>query len=217
MLLVLLLGCRKEDARWLAFLPEGEGFRPLAPAAPPPLPTPVQALPVDLDADGVAEVARVDKGRFFIERDGRVVWTGPAEWLVVDLAAGDVEGDLRQEVLLALWKADETGTPRSHPFIVGHRHGRYDLLWGGSAVTEPIVDLDLGDVDGDGRNELVVLVGAAGDPPGRPARTVTLWRWNGWGFTQVWRSEAGVYRRLYLLDVDGDGRVEMVVEGISAE
>jgi len=192
----------------VAFVPAGEGYRREALSSPPVFP--VSEVRADLDADGNPEEIRLEDGRVRVEREGEVVWQSEPEWRVVDLAAGDAWNDLRQEAVLAMWKDDAGGIPRSHPFIVGHRHGRYDLLWGGSAVADPIYDLDLGDVDGDGSNELVVLEGKYGERAGSPARFVTVWRWNGWGFTLLWRSAEGRYRNLHLLD--GEGGKRIVVE-----
>jgi hypothetical protein len=85
--------------------------------------------------------------------------------------------------------------PRSHPFIIGYREGAYRILWGGSAVADPIHEVELGDVDGDGVQELVVLE-EQGD--GRN-RAVSVWRWHGWGFSLVWRSPPDHYRDLTLV------------------
>lgn len=208
---VVVQACGGAAGRWVAFEPAGEGYR----SAPLPMPPQVsmsRLLTADLDADGRPEGVRWEGERLYIEREGEVVWESEAEWLVVDVAVGDAWNDLRQEVVMALWKDDPAGIPRSHPFIMGHRHGRYDLLWGGSAAAAPIRDLDLGDVDGDGQNELVVLEGDYGEAEGAPARYVTVWRWNGWGFTLLWRSEAGHFRHLLLGDIDGDGAAEIMVQ-----
>jgi hypothetical protein len=73
---------------------------------------------------------------------------------------------------------------RSHPFIIGYREGIFRTLWGGSAVARPLHEIELGDVDGDGMQELIVL--EDGGPDGD--RTVSVWRWHGWGFSLLWRS-----------------------------
>jgi poly-gamma-glutamate synthesis protein (capsule biosynthesis protein) len=167
----------------------------------------------DLTGDGTAEhVRRVDE-RVIIYEDGAEVWRSPAEWRVVDLALGDPNDDGRNELMLALWKPGLDGLEppsdwkerayRSRPFIVGYRGGIYRTVWGGSAVSHPIHELELGDVDGDLAEELVVLE-AHGD--GLQDRTVSVWRWHGWGFSKVWRSPPGQYSDLVLRN---DGMIEI--------
>ena len=114
--------------------------------------------------------------------------------------------DGRQEVLLALRKPDHSGVLLSHPYVLGYREGEWRLLWGGSAVSDPIQEVELGDVDGDGLEELVVLE-ARHDGSGQ---AVSVWRWHGWGFSQVWRSEAGNFRDLRLV-LDSKGIIISVI------
>jgi poly-gamma-glutamate synthesis protein (capsule biosynthesis protein) len=169
---------------------------------------------VDLTGDGVPEhVRRVNKHVAIYSDDVRV-WQTPTGWRVVDVALGDPNDDGRGEILLALWKPgldgleppspDKERIPRSHPFIVGYRGGIYRTLWGGSAVSDPIYEVELGDVDGDAVQELVVL---DGDDPHRC--TISVWRWHGWGFSLVWRSDPGAYQGLSLSE---DGIISVVLE-----
>jgi hypothetical protein len=95
-------------------------------------------------------------------------------------------------------------TLRSRPFVVGYRGGDYRTLWGGSAVTDPIHEVELGDVDGDGAEELIVLEG-----DDQRQRTVSVWRWHGWGFSLIWRSHPGQYWDLRLQE---DGRISIANE-----
>jgi poly-gamma-glutamate synthesis protein (capsule biosynthesis protein) len=158
---------------------------------------------VDLTGDGVREDVRRVREQVIIYQDGGEVWRSPPTWRVADLALGDPNDDGRSELMLALWKPGLDGleppdpakrnTPRSRPFMVGYRGGTYRTLWGGSAVADPIQELALRDVDGDGAEELIVL---EGDDPQR--RTVSVWRWHGWGFSLLWRSRLGRYRDLTL-------------------
>jgi hypothetical protein len=150
---------------------------------------------IDLTGDGVAELVRREGEQIVIYSEGAEVWRGLPEWRVVDLALGDTIDDGRLEAILALWKEDDDGVPRSHPFIIAHRGGRYTLLWGGSPVAFPIHELELGDVTGDGVNNLVVLEETAAGQQ----RTISVWRWHGWGYTLLWRSPPGPYRDLVLL------------------
>ena len=147
----------------------------------------------DLTGDGVPEQVQLLDEQLTVYSAGTVVWRAPEDWRVADLALGDANDDGRSEMLLALWKADAAGVLRSHPFLVGYRQGAYRVLWGGSAVPDPIHEVELGDVDGDGAQELTVLEERDG------ARTVSVWRWHGWGFSLLWRSAPGALRDLVLL------------------
>jgi hypothetical protein len=148
---------------------------------------------VDLTGDGVAELVRLVGQQVVVYQDGVESWRGLPEWRVMDLALGDPNDDGRGELLLALWKPDAQGVLRSHPFIVGFREGAYRILWGGSASVDPIREVELGDVDGDGVQDLIVLEERA------DGQAVTVWRWHGWGFSLAWRSSPGHFQDLVLL------------------
>lgn len=149
---------------------------------------------IDLTGDGVPETVQRDGTQVHIEQDGVEVWRTPSNWEVVDATLGDPNDDGRGELLLAFWREDDPGMLRSHPFIVGYREGIYRTLWGGSAVREAILEVELGDLDGDGIQELVVL-----EASGKDNQTVAVWRWHGWGFSRQWRSEPGSYSDLALV------------------
>lgn len=169
---------------------------------------------IDLTGDGVSEHVRSIGEHVVIHQDGVEVWRSPPTWRVVDLALGDPNDDGRGELLLALWKPGLDGlepadpgkerTPRSRPFIVGYRGGDYRTLWGGSAVADPIHEVELGDIDGDGAQELIVL-----DSDDRGQRTVSVWRWHGWGFSLIWRSHPGQY---WDLTLPQDGFISVATE-----
>ena len=148
---------------------------------------------IDLTGDGIPEQIQRQAGRVVVYQDGNEVWISPENWQVVDLALGDPDQDGRQEMMMAFWRADKTGVLRSHPFIVGYRGGTYHETWGGSGVSDPIQELELGDVDGDGFQELVVL-----EQRSSGKQAVTVWDWHGWGFSLKWRCPEGNYQDLNL-------------------
>ena len=148
---------------------------------------------IDLTGDGLPEQVQLLSEQVTIFDGGAVAWSSPPEWRVVDAALGDPNDDGRAELFLAFWRPDGPGLEGSHPFIVGYRRGAYRVIWGGSAVEHPILEAELGDVDGDTVHDLVVL--AQRDE----GRVVGVWHWNGWGFGEVWRSPPGQYRDLVLL------------------
>ena len=132
-----------------------------------------------------------------VYQDGTAVYTTPSEWRVVDVALGDPNDDGRFELLLAIWQTDNEGHDRSQPYIVGYRGGEYKLIWGGRPLAQPISEVELGDVDGDGKQELISV----------EADAIAVWRWQGWNFSLMWRSENGRYHDLVL--VEGNGRLRI--------
>lgn len=178
---------------------------------------------IDLTGDGDPElVLRNETGNLAVQgvehdqgeewvtivQDGSQVWRSPPQWRVLDLALGDPNDDGRFELILALQKPASNGGYTSHPFILGFRGGSYKDVWGGSAVSDPIRELELGDLDGDGIQELVVL-----EERGDGSRqAVTIWRWNGWGFSLEWRSPEGRYRDLILLPGESGGSIISIGE-----
>ncbi len=153
---------------------------------------------IDLTGDGQMEVVRRAGDALMVYEQGAEVWRSPEEWRVVDVALGDPNDDGRGEMLVALWQTDSEGHARSQPFIVGYRGGVYDVIWGGRPVTAPIQEVALGDVTGDGRQELVIL-----EQVGEETR-LAVWRWQGWNFSLHWQSDPGPYTDLRLA-VSEDG------------
>lgn len=147
----------------------------------------------DLTGDGLGELIRREKGQVIVYQAGDEVWRTPEEWQILDAALGDPDWDGRNDIVLALLKLDENQVWRSHPFIMGYRGGVYRNLWGGSAVSDPILELELGNVDDTPQPELIVL-----EERDSGKRAVTIWDWHGWGFSLRWRSAEGNYQNVRL-------------------
>ena len=152
-----------------------------------------EAGAADLDGDGQSETITLEGGRLQVrEPNGTLAWESPLRWLVVDAALGDPDWDGRPDLVAIFWKTDKAGVLRSHPFLIRQNGGRYEEVWGGSAVSEPIWEVEVTDLNGDGLDELVVLAMA----PGGSGQTLSVWEWHGWGFSQEWRSASGAFENL---------------------
>lgn len=169
-------------------------LQPAGAAAIPDLVGQFTAGQIDLTGDGIAETVRREGEQVTVYAAGTAVWQTPPTWRVVDLSLGDPNNDGRGELLLALYQRDAAGYERSQPYIVGYRGGAYGLMWGGRPVLDPIQEVELGDIDGDGIQELLVIENWREE-----GQTISIWRWAGWTFTLLWRSQIGRYANLVLV------------------
>ena len=81
--------------------------------------------------------------------------------------------------------------------------------WVGAPGAAP--GLAVGDLDGDGHNEVVTLEGSYGNGRSGPATHVDVWHWNGFGFTLQWRSPRGIFGQLLLTEASNDGILDIAV------
>ena len=150
----------------------------------------------------------------------------PANWHIAAAALADVTHDGVAEWALLVWRpwrdwpiqrwssvpspiADfhDAAGQSCHLILLDPQSGRE--IWAGSALPAPLLALAVGDVDGDGRNEVVALEGDYVTGRDGPASRVNVWRWNGFGFTLEWRSPPGVFHQLRLTDVGNDGILDI--------
>jgi poly-gamma-glutamate synthesis protein (capsule biosynthesis protein) len=146
----------------------------------------------DLNGNGIPEKIELIDETLIIQENGRIVWHSPQEWIVEDAEIGDPNQDGRQEIMVVFRKPDPFGILRSHPFLISNRGGRYETVWGGSAVSDPIREIAFSDLNRDGSVELIVIENVSGTGFQR----IATWQWHGWGFSQTWRSPMGNFSDL---------------------
>jgi hypothetical protein len=178
-------------------------------------------LAADLNRDGRLESLRLEGGELQIVRNGQVAWRSPAGWQVTQALIGDLDRDGQPEVDLLVWRpfrpwpvdrflpyggridAFQDSQGRScHVVLIAWRDGAYRERWAGSALAEPLRSFAAVDLDRDGRQELVALETAYDDPPSSPARALSVWGWNGFGFSLLAR-QAGPSRQMAVYDSPG--------------
>lgn len=148
----------------------------------------------DLDNDGRNEHYTLRYGRLVVTLHSETIWQTPEEWWVDNFILADANNDGRINLNLSLWKAGsygpckpfwETGEDnlvRNHLFIFNLVDGVYKPAWHSSSLSRPNYELFFEDITGSGKNELVTFEGNYNDP--KDTR-VSVWKWNGWGFTRL--------------------------------
>ena len=155
-----------------------------------------------------------------IERE----WDLPDEWEVVQARLGDLNQDGQQEASLLVWRAfqpwpidrflphggrlhgfhDASGRS-CHLILLGRRDDRFGELWAGSALVDPILDFAVVDLDGDGKDEFLAMEGKYTDMSRSKAWALSVWEWNGFGFTLVDRLH-GNFRHASILALPNGGK-----------
>jgi len=152
----------------------------------------------------------------------------PSTWRITASALADVTGDGSPEWVLVVWRPwrdwpiqswstasspiagfHDAAGESCHLILLDPRDGRE--VWAGSALPAPILALAVGDVDGDGRSEVVTLEGDYATGRNGPASRADVWKWNGFGFTLEWRSPPGIFHQLELTDSNDDGILDVAV------
>ncbi|TEB10784.1 CapA family protein [Pelotomaculum propionicicum] len=148
----------------------------------------------DLDQDGACEDFALRDGKLMVAAGTQTVWQSPDEWWVDDFFLGDANNDGVPELNLLIWKSGSYGhhkpfwvtqedmNIKNHLFIFKLAGGVIKPVWQSSNLDRPNYEAALADLDGDGKNELVVTEGDYADP-GR--REPAVWKWNGWGFSKI--------------------------------
>jgi hypothetical protein len=180
----------------------------------------VPELEADLDSDGIPEQVILQDRQVTIENRDRRIWTSPAAWNVHMAQITDLNRDGRPEVTMLVWRPfapwpvdawlphggrigdfHDAENQSCHIILYGWAGDRYRELWAGSALAEPVLAFYAADWNGDGRQELAAVETDYGHET--QGRAVTLWQWNGFGFTIEGRMQVGIAAFVFLIDDDG--------------
>lgn len=171
-------------------------------------------LYADIDGDGVRDILLGDGGwgavRAYDATTLQELGSMPnAEHGVTQIAVVDLDGDGKPELL---WGAGATSTGSDHLFVADWP--TRTVRWQNADLVGPFLGPLVGDLDGDGVKEVVIVSTAAdaGHDSGRiivfDSRTMAMRAMSAPIGGNL--SGAGV-RDIKLRDVDGDGRLEIVV------
>lgn len=126
---------------------------------------------------------------------------------IEEVLIGDFTNDGIENVAIYLWKEGNYGKSlpfwvekndksyKQHLFIYEKTGPKsYKSVWNSSNLPYINMKTYLTDLDKDGKNEIVVLE----KPYDGAQKTVAVWRWDNWGFKNIWRSEVGNFSDLKL-------------------
>ncbi|MFO0750825.1 MAG: hypothetical protein U1F43_34920 [Myxococcota bacterium] len=184
-------------------------------APPPPAPAPqptTSDLHGDVDGDGRPDVLRFAGDAagahavLSLERGRGAAWASPV-YPAWKAALGPLERGAPALVVLGIWT-----TKHRHPgpaiqrtvWVLGWDATSDHMVerWRGSALARPFDDFSVGDLDGDGQAELLVLEHAT-------SCQLAAYRWQGFGFTGLGKGPVACAARLCddgSACVDSDGR-----------
>jgi hypothetical protein len=184
----------------------------------------------DLSRNGQSGSLILSEGRAWITEGRAVLWSSPGDWEVTHAQITDLNQDGRPEATLLVWRdfkvwpiddylphggriegfQDRHGRS-CHLILIGWRDGAFVELWAGSALADPLHAFVAVDLEGNGTQELVALEGRY-DAPRSGTHTLTLWEWNGFGFTLRARGPSGRFHQLVRVQGQG-GRDLLLVQG----
>ena len=173
----------------------------------------------DLDQDLMIETYDLKNGQLTLAENQAIIWQSPADWWVDNFILADSNNDGIIDINLSLWKSGDFGTSKpfwveendmsvkNHFFVLDFIDNSVNQVWGSSNLSQPNCEFKITDIDNDGKNDLIVLEGAYSQSPKCEGNYVAVWKWNGWGFSNQWRSEKENFLNLEIEKIDQKNRI----------
>lgn len=148
----------------------------------------------DLDENGIIEEFALRNGNVTIKTDSHIIWRSPNNWWIDYFFLGDTNNDGTSELNLLVWKEGSFGSHKpfwiekedtevkNHFFIFKLEKGQMKPVWQSSNLDQPNYCGASIDFNDDGENELITIEGSYNV---NDKRQVTMWKWDGWGFSRI--------------------------------
>jgi len=156
---------------------------------------------LDMDNDSISESFRLENGRLTISKNSKKIWQTPADWWIDNFILADSNNDGVLDINLSLWKSGSFNSSKpfwikqddlsvkNHFFVYDLVGGKMKSIWGSSNLKVPNCEFKIEDIDADGKNDLIAVEGDYSQTPHCNGNYVAVWKWDGWGFSNEWRSE----------------------------
>jgi len=184
----------------------------------------------DMDHDGTPENLIINNGKAEIVQSGNTRWQSPEGWEITQGFLADLNRDQETEAVLLVWRKYQpwpidrylANPGRINTFhdsqnrscqviLIGWWNKKFRERWAGSSMVRPISQIWAADVDENGKQELIALESQYDDPPTKMAHAITVWEWNGFGFT-LKEKIVGNFSQLILLS-NQEKRIKMITDG----
>lgn len=163
---------------------------------------------IDLNHNSNSESYELLDGSLIIRKNKKLIWQSPDNWWIDSFVLADTENDGEININLSLWKRGSFGSSKpfwleendmsikNHFFVLRHADNLVSQAWSSSNLTNPNCEFIMKDVNNDGQNDLVVIEGEYQEDLQCIGKYIAVWSWNGWGFSNYWRSEKANYTNL---------------------
>jgi hypothetical protein len=158
----------------------------------------------DLNSDGKIERIEFIGGSVSIQGGLETLWSSPSDWKIEQAQISDLDHDGNPELTLLVWRPfapwlidaflphggriagfHDAQNRSCHIILIHWARNTFRELWAGSALAEPLLDFYAADWNGDGHQELMAVETGYDQPS--MARALSLWEWNGFGFSLIGR------------------------------
>lgn len=156
----------------------------------------------DIDYDGNDEKIILNENILTVYKDNNALWSTENEWKVENVIIDDLNLDGEIEINFCLWKKRgryrklgqfyESNDTVNCFYIFKWKDGELKPAWLSSPLDNPIFKAVPSDINNDNKKELAVLE----EGNGNYAKYVSIWTWNGWGFSNDFRASNDKYEGL---------------------
>lgn len=162
-------------------------------------------IEADIDNDNSKENYNLENGILTVKENDKIIWRSDDSWQVDDFVLADANYDGRIDLNLSVWKSGNFGplkpfwieendmSIRNHFFVYQMGGDKFQPLWQSSNLETPNINFSFFDIDNDDKNELIVSEGDYQSDNMCRNNHIAIWRWQEWGFVNIWRSKANIY------------------------